>query len=251
VEQHYAEYIREKSTAWAASSVRSESQRLNRFIHLVDGDAAKLFAALQELGSYSRQTYWTRASAYWDWLIETGKAQAPNPYATWIAKNRRVFANAYVRKPCPVTFDEAWALLDRIGAEDLRNGAKVLLWAGLRWCEIHTITPDGYVTGKGGKVRKVYLPPEAAGPLPGRNRYSAILRELKKLGLRPHKLRSIRMSNLVERGANVFELKAYAGWSDLKVAESYVIAREQRIQALVQEPRRTRRWPALMNLFGK
>ncbi len=231
--EQYQQYVAEMASTWAESSVRSESQRLNRVMHLIDGDATKLWEGLQQHGAYSRATLWTRVVAFWDWLIERGDRQPPNPYAVFRKKNKRCFSNVYVRKPCEVSYEDALSRIETIEAEDIRNTCKVLLGAGLRWMEPFTLTQDGYVTGKGGKVRKVYLP-DVSGPLAERRRYSAVLRELKKLGLRPHKLRSIKMTDMVEQGANPFELKKFAGWSSLSTAESYVNARDERIQELAE-----------------
>jgi integrase len=239
VRELYTAYIADRAPGWRESSVRSERQRLNALWPAIDGDPVKLWEALQEHGSYTRLTIWTRVSSFWDWMIEAGHTQAPNPYARWRERNKRAFANAYIRKPATQTFAETWSRLDTVEPEDIRNALKTLLWAGLRWCELRTITPDGYVTGKGGKVRKVYLPEGISGrPIAGPERYSACLRAVKRAGVPGlHKLRSIRMTEMVNRGANAFELKKYAGWSSLAVAESYVNARDERIAELVQRPK--------------
>lgn len=139
---------------------------------------------------------------------------------------------------------DAPKLWDKLKADEYGRYSMVVLftrvtcfwdWAiegGLRWSESYTLTGDGYVTGKGSKVRKVYAIP-ITGELAEKRRYSAMLRQLKKVGIQsPHKLRSIKMTSMVDKGANPFELKKFAGWSSLATAESYVNAKDDRIKAM-------------------
>jgi integrase len=233
----YEEYIADKSGVWSPASTRSEAQRLNSVLHLVDGDAPKLWEALKEYGSYSRTTLWTRVSAFWDWGIETKGFAEPNPYKKFREKNARAFRNAYQRNPCKQSYAEIMRKIVTIEDPVLRNTAKVLLVGGLRCCELWTIHDNNqYVIGKGSKKRKVYLP-DPLGPIMTKSQYSALLRELKRFGLTPHKLRHARMTDMVEKGATIFELKKFAGWSNIAVAESYVNARDERLQSLAEQRR--------------
>jgi integrase len=234
IHELYRRYIEEMTTTWSEASVRSESQRLNVLWDVIDGDAPKLWDKLKadDYGRYSMVVLFTRVTCFWDWAIEGGFLAGPNPYKVFRKKNRRAFLNAYVRKPCEIPYAEAKAAIMRIEKEDLRNKALQLLSGGLRWSESYTLTGDGYVTGKGSKVRKVYAIP-ITGELAEKRRYSAMLRQLKKVGIQsPHKLRSIKMTSMVDKGANPFELKKFAGWSSLATAESYVNAKDDRIKAM-------------------
>jgi integrase len=230
----YQEYLKERAGTWSATSAHSESYRLNRLWPFIDGDAAKLWDALKDYGAYSRTTYWTRVSSFYDWAIEAGKAPGPNPYKAFRQKNVRCFRNQYVRKPCEITFDELLARSARVPDEAIRNKLRQLLIGGLRISESDTLA-DGHVVGKGGKRRKVYVP-EPDGPMATVRQYSAVLRACKRhLGVTPHKLRSARMTDLVDKGATIFELKKFAGWSNISTAESYVYARDERLQELAEQ----------------
>jgi hypothetical protein len=60
-QQLYTKYIADMAPGWTEASIRSESQRLNRLWEHIDGDANKLWTALQYHGRYSKTTYWTPA----------------------------------------------------------------------------------------------------------------------------------------------------------------------------------------------
>lgn len=230
----YQEYVQAKASAWSATSSHSEAYRLNRVLDLIDGDPLKLLQGLadREYGSYTKQTIWTRVMAFWEWGIANGKLQEPNPYKEYRKKNPRMFRGAYKRKPCKQTFDDIMVKLKTIPDPVMQNTAIVQMTGGLRFCELFTIH-DGQVIGKGNKIRKVYLP-NPIGPLIDRKQYSAYLRQLKTFGLTTHHLRHARATHFSESGASVFELRKFMGWSDIKVAESYVNARDERIQMLAK-----------------
>jgi hypothetical protein len=237
MKEFYGQYVEAKSGVWSESSRRSESQRLNRLWDSIDGDAPKLWDALKDYGAYSRTTYWTRVSNYWDWLIEAGHTQPPNPYAEFKKKNPRPFRGQYKKEPCNIPFETLMEKIQQERNEAVRNKMAQLLEGGLRWTESHTLA-DGEVIGKGGKRRRVYVP-EVDGPLATPSQYSAVLRACKRLGIRgPHKLRSARLSDLADGGANLFELMKFAGWSSPTVAQSYIEARDEKVQALAEKRRK-------------
>ncbi len=233
----YAEYIKDKAPTWSASSVRSESSRLNGRHELIDGNAARLWDSLKDLQPYARATYWTRVAAFYDWLIENGKRTSPNPYTVFRKRNTQCFRNAYVKRPCQVSMTDIKALLDKIPDkyEDIRNKCKQLLAGGLRRTESYTLA-DGYVTGKGGKVRRAYVP-EILGPMAEPSRYSTMLKVLKKYcGITPHKLRSIKLTTMARKPEiKSRDLQEFAGWSSISTAESYVNANHELIAKLATE----------------
>ena len=231
----YKEYIQAMEFSWADSSKRSESSRLNGRYGLIDGDALKFWESLKELQPYARTTYWTRVTSFYQWLIENGKVQGPNPYQAFRNKYKKFFKNTYVRKPCKKTYQEAKAFILALPPqyEDCKNRLLLLLEGALRRTESHTLTEDGYVLGKGGKMRKVYVP-KIEGPMAEQSRYSTMLRILKPFGITPHKLRSIRLTKAAEDGAEMAELVEIAGWSGPGPAMSYIAARDEKISQLMK-----------------
>lgn len=230
----YQEYIAFMAPKWAESSVRSESQRLDRLWDSIDGNPQKLWDALKNLQPYTRVTYWGRVTCFWDWQIKKKGLAGPNPYSIFREENPRCFRGCYIRKPAKHSFQEALDLIMTIPDEGRRNKCLQLLTGGLRFSESFTLTPDGYVTGKGGKVRRVY-PADVKGPMASKSEYSSILRDLKTRGLRPHKLRSIKMTDMVDNGATTFQLQKFAGWSSIDTAQSYVNVRDEDVQAIAHK----------------
>jgi integrase len=231
----YSQYCQDKAGVWSESARRSEGVRLNRLWHVIDGDALKLWNEMLAQGYHpnARCTYWTRVSAFWDWLIEQKHTEAPNPYKVFRAKNARAFRGAYERKPCKIPFNELMARIEKIPEPEYRNKAKQLLIGGLRVTESDTLQ-DGHVIGKGNKKRKVYVP--ALGPMVTKQQYSGLLRRCHKyLGVTPHKLRSARMTDLARKGMKTADMTAFAGWSNFAVAQSYIAANESEIERLVQQ----------------
>ncbi len=235
MEALFKEYVQAMEFSWADSSKRSESNRLNGRYHLIDGDPHKFWESLKELQPYTRTTYWTRLTSFYQWCIENGKVEGPNPYQAFRNKYKKFFKNTYVKRPCKMTYQEAKTIILNLPPEytDIKNRLLLLLEGALRRTESHTLTDDGYVMGKGGKTRKVYVP-KIEGPMSEESRYSTMLRILKPFGITPHKLRSIRLTKAAEDGASMAELVEIAGWSGPGPALSYIAARDGKISKLMK-----------------
>ncbi len=237
MKQIYKDYIAYMAPKWSEASVRSESTRLNSLWHVIDGDPQKLWEALKDHGPYCRVTYWGRVSSFWDWRIKKTGLSGPNPYAEFRIENPRCFRGKYTQKPCERTVEELRADIERIPDThaDIRDRLLLLLEGGLRKTESFTLTPDGYVLGKGGKTRKAYVT-QHGRPMAGPKRYSTMLRICKEYtGVTPHKLRSARLTRVADNGGNMIELMKFAGWSSPGPAASYVNVREERIRKLAMD----------------
>jgi hypothetical protein len=223
-------YVTEKQ--FAPSTQRSEAARLRQLARpLSDGRPETLYKALEKLAPYTRVTSWTRATAFVDWLIGRGDVVAPNAYAAWREKNARLFRNAYVRRTPDVSFAEAEARIKTLPAAT-QNRALQILYSGMRWTESET-RQGGQVIGKGGKAREVFVP-NVPGP-EFQQSYSTFLRQLGTVGLKPHDLRKLALSRLVELGANEYELREIAGWSSLAPALSYIRTDKNKIRSLMKK----------------
>lgn len=236
MKEQYQEYINYMAPKWSPASTRSESQRLNKLWPVIDGDPSRLWDAMQDLHPNTRCTYWTRVCAFWDWRIKKKALPGPNPYAEFRAENPRCFRGKYVQKPCEKSVEELRADIERIPGThaDVRNKLLQLLEGGLRRSESYTLTADGYVTGKGGKLRKAYV--SEYGAMAGPQRYSTLLRICKEYaGVTPHKLRSARLTRVADNGGNMNELMKFAGWSSPGPAASYVNVREERVRQLAKD----------------
>lgn len=222
-------YIEEHRDTWSPSTARSEEARLLSIADVLTGDPAVLWKRLQEhYKPYSRVTYWTRAAQFWGWL----KPTEPNPYTAWRKKKLgRTFAVAYTRRVPTMTYEEARAAILGMECPDVkvRNKCLELLDSGMRWTESHTLR-NGQVTGKGGKVRRVYADIQKAAPASSWK----VRQALSRLGLTPHALRKIWAMEMVRRGANAHQLLKLGGWTNLNTTQSYVEADDQSLENLVK-----------------
>jgi hypothetical protein len=217
------EYIKDHEYAWAETTRRVERSRLVSAASLSESPA-ELWDQLGGLGAYSRVQSFNRVSHYVGWLVERGYVQGPNEFAEFRRKNARLFKHVYERRVPEVSYEEALRLIERIEDAEVRAHCRELLGGALRY--IDSVRRDGdHTVGKGGKRRKVYV--EGSPVLVS---YMRLYRGLKKVGLTPHMLRKIRLNQLAKKGMPVFELTEFAGWSDPKVAMSYIRASQESIQ---------------------
>lgn len=223
-------YLKDKEMAWAPTTLKSESHRLKAALPHLDGKAQTLWAALKDYAPYGRVTIWTRVTDFWQWAIDNGHIQGGNDYRAFRSKYERLFKNAYQKKTPELTFEEAYQRIQGIEDVRARQTATFLLLTGLRVSEPGTLQKDGTVLGKGGKARRANLPSWA--PLDAECDYWRLRRELGGVGLKPHDLRKLFATRMVELGANEFQLCEAMGWSSIQTASSYVIA--QGTKELVQ-----------------
>jgi integrase len=233
--RHIELYVDGHKLAWAETTLRSERARLVGLLGHLDGNPATLMSVFEarKTKPYTRVTAWTRVTRFYDWLIQNGHFAGVNEYARFRQANARQFKNAYVRKTPKLTFEQAEQRLRQL-RPDVARLALEILYTGMRYAESRS-HQDGFVVGKGGKTRRVYVP-EVAGPK-FYGSYQEFHRRLKSAGLKPHDLRKLALSRFVEKGANQFELMAVAGWSSLAPATSYISATEQRIEQLAKAVR--------------
>lgn len=212
-------YLDSKKGAWAESTLRSEEHRLNGLLPHLNGDAPALWKALASLKPYSRVTAFTRACSFYSFLIAKGHVAGPNVYDAFREENARLFKNAYQPKALSISFEEAKRRIAEIKDEAIRNRALRLLSGGLRFTESATLQ-DGHVVGKGGKRRRVFCQETTGDVYTGS--YQTFFRALKKVGLKPHDLRKLCATKLVEAGLKEADLMKVMGWNSIITAKSYL-----------------------------
>lgn len=222
MEKWITEYLNAKKEDWASSTQDSERHRLNSVKEHIDGKPERLWTNTQQLGKYSRQTTWSRVTSFYDFLIDNGYQKGPNPYRAWRREKGTRFKNAYTRRTPDVSFAEALALITGICDSAVRSHCQFLLYTGARFEESLNVSSTGTVIGKGGKERTLHIPETVDVSL--RAPYQQVRRALAKVGLKPHTLRKILLTELARQGANPFVLCEVAGWSSLAPATSYITA---------------------------
>lgn len=223
-------YLADKELAWATTTLKSERHRLTAALPHLDGNPATLWAALKDHGAYGRLTIWTRVSDFWGWMIDNGHTTG-NPYKVFKQKNARQFKNVYTKKTPQITYQEARERIAGIKNLEIRNLAVTMLSGGLRFCESQQVDSDGSVVGKGSKRRQVYVQSTSGANVP----YQQLRRALAKVGIKPHDLRKLFATRLVEEGANEFQLCEMMGWESIQTASSYVKANQSQCAELAKK----------------
>jgi hypothetical protein len=207
------QYLNKKRLAWAESTFRVESTILRALLPNIDGNPDRLWEVLQNHKPYTRSVTWGRVTKFWSWTYPN----RPNPYQVFRDENRRLFKNCYARKHVAATYEEVRGKLERIEDKDVREHALDMLRNGLRFAESLTIK-DEAIQGKGGKIRKVFLP----FSLKFRGSYYQFWTELKKVGIRPHDLRKLAATKFVELGMREADLLKVMGWNSMQTAQFYL-----------------------------
>lgn len=225
-------YLEAHKNIWAPTTLRSETFRLNALAPCINGNPHTLLNNLDYMKPYSRLTAYIRVAALYTWAIDEGHIQGPNPYTKFKKKNRRLFANAYTKETLELTYDDARKRIEAIQDEAIRRRALELLGGAQRWCE--SGSNSNTVIGKGGKARPNFAP-RLTGP-DYRKSYSTFYKALKQIGLKPHTLRKLALTRLVDKGATEYDLMAVAGWSSIQTASSYVQAkRTDKLKEMMNE----------------
>jgi integrase len=202
--------------AWSPTTQATARAALNKVLPYVNGKPEDLWAALQQQKPYTRQTTWTRVALFWGWCHPS----QPNPYKEWRNKHALAFKNVYQKERVDVTYDEARSRIDKIDDLSIRRRALEILGSAQRFAESCQSNKEGRIIGKGAKPRPDFRP-ELPGPSYDKS-YTTFYRALKKVGLKPHTLRKLALTRMVDKGATAYDIMEVAGWSSIQTAASYV-----------------------------
>lgn len=222
---HIEAYLRYHENAWAPTTMRTARSILKKVEDHIDTpeELHRWLTTDQScnFGAYTVHTMFIRVRHLESW------AQLEPLFKTYMATHRNKFINAYVKKEVKVTYDEALARINQLDPVH-RGHALSLLSTGLRISESYAVQDDGLVKGKGGKIRRVY------GKISKTVPKTTLWRKLRNVGLKPHDLRKLFATRLVERGATAADLCKVMGWSDIRTAYQYLQAKDEaRLESLV------------------
>ena len=221
-----ASYLEDHKQAWAETTVKSETARLNSAADLINKGPQKLYDTLStSMKPYSLKTLFMRIIAMEAWAIEKGLIQTAE-YKAFMKKYRNRFKHAYVKEEVGIGYDEAVKRIGEITGEAAKRSALGLLQSGLRISEIMSLR-DGRVRGKGGKTRRTYA---GSGLLEEASKVSptTLRRRLKEVGLKPHQLRKLCATRLAEKGASPADLCKVFGWSAIATAYQYLQSKDDK-----------------------
>lgn len=216
IQQAVDQYLESKALAWSPSTMKSERARLAAVVEVLEVAGLDPAAVYKKLADkykpYSLKTTFIRLAAFELEAFGTANFSAFN------RTHSRLFKHAYLPERLKLDFQEAVAKIELLQDPAIKAKAKELLYSGMRYTESTTET-DGIVVGKGGKKREVFKPDT---DVKYDGTYIKFWRALRKVGLKPHTLRKLRATNLVEHGASLPDLMEIMGWSSLNTASSYL-----------------------------
>ncbi len=215
-------YLKYHETAWAKSTMKTARSILKKCEDCLESPEG-LFDKLRErqIRAYTLKATFTRICHLEKW------AQREPIFKAFTNRHRATFKHAYVKKEVGISYEEALAAITQLDSP-AREHAYSLLNTGLRISESYDVGADQMVRGKGGKVRKVYGRVEYTIPK------TTLWRKLRDVGLKPHDLRKLFATRLVERGASAADLCKVMGWSSIATAYQYLQSRDEgRLESLV------------------
>lgn len=224
MEKLIATYIESKKFAWETTTTRSETARLNAHAKYISQGPEAHFLALKGIANpHTVKTIFKRISSFYQWQIEEGLV-TENPYKAFMKKNALLFKGVYEKEKIEIGFQEAWARIEQIKDPDLKAKAIQLISTGMRWTESSTLDDLGMVTGKGRKRRRIFN----SKSISYTSSYSTFLRKLyRATGLKPHSLRKLFATEMVNKGFTLPDLLKVMGWSSTTTAESYLQSRQE------------------------
>lgn len=223
--EHIEAYLKDHETAWAPSTLKSESARLRRLSPHLDLTPEALHEHLIKAGKkpYTIKTTFIRLVDLERW------AGLDKRFARYMEKHGRRFKHLYVKEEVKITYAEAYKRIMGLGSP-CREHALGMLQCGVRISESYNVQA-GEVIGKGGKPRKVY------GTIKETAAKSTLTRKLKAVGLKPHMLRKLCATRLAEKGASPADLCKVFGWTSIETAYQYLQPKDDaRLAAYMETP---------------
>lgn len=232
-------YLESRKNSLAPETLKTVRAILNRYgssVIIKEGPElliAKLEA--QGISRYTQQTYMMYLGAYWKFV----HAEV-SPYSEYLKQNKQLFKNSYTRKKVNETFDEVKNALTSLPPTLEREACLRMLLSAQRASEAGLFRKDGtkneqineaVLTGKGGKVRANFSP-IATHPVSYYHVYAFLKAQL---GITPHVLRKLALTQAAENGATAADLCEIAGWSNIKTAFIYLQPKNtERLKGLIK-----------------
>lgn len=205
-------YLESKQYAWSPTTIKTVRAKLNAVQHLLKQAPEQAYEEMKgKYGAYTIKQYLIIMDGYRQWETK-GK---DTRFKSFLKQNARLFRSAYDKKKVALSYSEAARRINTIQDDTVRRSCHFLLRSGVRISEASKCSDT--VVGKGNKVRKVFVEaPDSFASV------SQIRRALGRLGLKPHDLRKLCATRLVNKGAAPQDLCEIMGWSSIETAYRYL-----------------------------
>lgn len=213
------QYMQTKKLAWSPKSISSESSRLHKCIKIWNSLNNKTAEEFYNVVRATHNPYTVKTMLIrFGQFIEVTTGTSNNPIKNFVRLNARIFRNVYEVETLKHTYETALNQIEKLTDERIKQIALLMLRTGMRVHEALGYDGGGKVIGKGAKIRTVYSTTKGALGIS----YNELYVALKGVGLKPHTLRKLTATKLVEAGLKEADLMAIMGWSSMQTASIYV-----------------------------
>lgn len=189
-----------------------------------NGGAQALYEQLSaNYSPYTIKTIFIRVGELYSFIYPA----AVNPFKAYVQTNARLFKHVYTRREVECSYPEAVERISMIADNHIRELANFMLHTGCRSMEALQYDGSGTIVGKGGKPRKIVILKQLSYPKNHNISYSVLHKALAAVGLKPHTLRKLYATKLVEGGLREADLMQLMGWSDIQTAAVYFIPKNE------------------------
>jgi len=207
-------YIESKNLAWSDTTKRSEGYRLRKHARALSMAPKEYYdLVVNDYKPYALKTLFIRLSEYELFARHTTK------YKEFLKSHARLFKHAYKKELLNVTFTEALARIETIGNADHKAIASYLLRSGLRYSELRAVH-NGFIRGKGGKQRPLFLNSVPSNAWKSVT-YNSFYKSMCLVGLKPHTLRKLFVTRILESGLALKDVAYIAGHSSIETTMRY------------------------------
>jgi hypothetical protein len=217
-------YINSKANSWSPTTKTSEHARLRNIIDLVNrGPQALYDEGSKKWAPYTLKTVFVRVGE----LVEFVTKLSNNPFKQFMRDNANLFKGSYQKEVLDLTFSDAAARIKQIEEERISELAEFLLKTGTRASEALNYDGSGVVEGKGARKRKLFNLSSTKYPTNHGVTYSMLYKAMRRVGLKPHMIRKLVATQLVEAGFKEKELLHVFGWSSILTAAIYTQPKQE------------------------
>lgn len=210
-------YLESKQYSWAPSTLKKAGYSLHKHgWRVFEQKPEEAYVTLRdEIQPYTLRTVFV----YLAGLATYCGKEAYKDYIEFPKTHANLFKNAYSNKAELLSERTSKLLHDTDVDPDVAMVVDTLINTGMRISEVYTYS-NGYVIGKGGKMRKVYGEVKLPAVLPS---YHKVYRALKARGFKPHDLRKIFLTRLLQGGIDIHDVAHIAGHSSIQTTMRYLI----------------------------
>lgn len=217
LQEQISRYLESKENSWSKAAYKTESSRLKKHARLLELGPKNAHEQLVSSGMapYTIKTIFIRLIQFEKFI---GKGQE---FKQFNENNRNLFKHAYRREELKDDYESAKTKISSIQDQEIRALANAMLQSGIRISEIDALSGTT-IQGKGGKVRPLLIDPIKIDTSNKVALQARLRRSLTEVGLKPHSLRKLFLTELGRKGVPIQDLAYIAGHTSIQTTMYYL-----------------------------